>query len=125
MIAQDEDTPQSSALAAQYIVEDAQRSLSERLMHLRIRKERISMRPVRLSRLGSPVPEESNAFALHIMLRIDAKAWSHDMRPTSLWLIATYEDRILVLASGSDAWEYKRLELAQALERMKEVLGTC
>ena len=47
------------------------------------------------------------------------------MRPTSLWLIASYEDRILVLASGSDAWEYKRVELAQALERMKEVLGTC
>ena len=125
MLAHDEATPQPSALAAQYIVEDAHRSLSERLLHLRIKKDRISMRPLRLCRVKEPLPAEPNAHALHIRLRVDTKVWSHDMRPTSLWLIASYEDRILVLASGSDAWEYKRVELAQALERMKEVLGTC
>lgn len=124
MLAEDETPKEVSVLAAQHVIEDARRSLSERLLHLRIRRERIFERPLRLCRLGDPIPAEANAHALHIVLRGDTRVWSHDMRPTSLWLIASYEGPLLVLASGSDAWEYARMDQAQALERMKEVLGT-
>lgn len=119
-----EETQLQPGAPALHIVEEAQRSLSECLMFLRIKKDHIRIRPVRLGRVKDAAPPEANAWALHIVLRESKRRWTSDMRPTSLWLVAAYEDRIQVLASGSGAWEFKRVELAQALEKMREVLAT-
>lgn len=122
MLALDEGPHPLSALAAQQTAENAQRSLYECLLQLRIRGSCI--RHIRFGALGEPIPEAPNACAFFIPLRKDTKAFARDMRPTALWVICSYEDRILVLASGSNAWEFRRLELAAALEKVKEVLAT-
>lgn len=122
MLAHNQDHAPTGAMVAQHIVEGVERSLSEHLTLLRIRGNQI--RPVCMGRLGEPTLSVANAHALHIPLRKDKKRWVSDMRPTSLWLIAAHEDRILVLASGTGVWEYRRVELAQAVEKMKDVLAT-
>lgn len=123
MLVHDEIPPQPGFLAAQHIVEGAVRLFNERLAVLRIPDNHIIVRSVRVGRLGEQTCLQTNACALHVVLRNPKRRWVSDMRPTSLWLIAGYEDWIVVLASGSNAWEFKRVELAHALERMKEELN--
>jgi len=123
MLASDEDLEPPGALAARQTAENAQHSLSEQLMQLRIRDSCI--RHVCLTTLGAPVPDAPNAYALFIPLRRDQKSWASHMRPNAVWIICSYEDRVVVLASGSNAWEFKRVELALALEKAKGVLSMC
>jgi len=122
MLAHEEVPDQPGALAALHITQEVRHALTDTLVLLRIKEDRVCLRSVRLGRVKEPIPSEANAHALQIVLRKNKRLWVPDMRPTSLWLIAAYEDRILVLASGTDAWEFKRVELAQALEKMKDVL---
>lgn len=119
MLVHDEIMPQPGAPGALHIVEEAKRLLYEHLVGLRLRGE---VRQVCLRHLHEPGPIEPNAYALHIPLKKDRRAWARDMRPTSLWLIALYEDRLLVLAGGCGMWEYQRREQARAFDRMEKVL---
>lgn len=125
MVSQDsEHEDQLGSLGAQHTVEDAWRSLSARLMISRIKREDIHIRPVGIGRIiEETLVAESGGYALHIVLRKKRRFRTPSMRPSSLWLIVAYDNRILVLASGMNAWEFKRMELAQALEKMKEVLA--
>lgn len=122
MLPHEEVPAQAGAPAAQLIVQNVERALFDTLLHLRIKEDRVFLRPVRLGRLEEVPPSEANAYALHIVLRKCRRFRVPDMRPTSLWFIVSYEDRILVLASGTNAWEFNRMTLAAALRKMKDVL---
>lgn len=114
---QDETNPTGS-LAAHLTAEGVKRSLTMRLMELKIPAH---IQHVRVGRTGEAFPGGPNAWQVYIAL-LKRRQRDDDERPTSLRIICFYDDRILVVASGVAAWEFKRLEVAKALEKAQKVL---
>ncbi|MDQ1299655.1 MAG: hypothetical protein QG636_323 [Patescibacteria group bacterium] len=115
---QQDETNSTGPLAALLTAEGVKRSLAMRLMELRIPAH---IQHVHIGRTGEPVPDGPNAWQVYMALLKKRQRYD-DERPTSLRIICFYDDRILVVASGVAAWEFKRLEVARALERAQKVL---
>ena len=115
------DSEDHRAQVARFIADEAKRLLDTRLCELRLTSE---IRDVRLVQLGSEVPEGPNGCAVFVSLHKGRRS-SDDARPKALWIICTHEDKIMVLASGVDVWEYQRIHMASALEKVQEVLARC
>ncbi len=106
---------------ARHVAEYALRRIRHELVVYRVPVHMYRMCDVHVGRFKDEVPDAPNACAVHLVLHERSHATEAGL-PCALWIICAYDDRILVLASGVNLWTYKRLELALALEKAREVL---
>ena len=113
----------SEAETARYLCERFLDSLRTALALNHIKPVHNEIREVSLGTFDSFGKEGTNACAVHIQFRRLRSRAADDMRPSSLWVVCSFDDRILVLASGANAWTFRRVEESLALKRAEDVLA--
>lgn len=119
LIQGDQEDDSQESRTARHIAEEIARSLEGRLIPLR---KRAIIGRIRVGRMGEP---SAAVFAWQVFVPFHLnRRRESDMRPSALRVLCYYDDLIMVIASGNNAWPFKRLHLAHAVERAQGVLHT-